>query len=257
MPKVTFADFGAKLASSRLRAVIPQQELAKLGIKQGHDVLVYGKHFINPHGSVFKKFVYDVCDDHFSDAHAEYYLKHTKAADLVTCNSDKMRDVIYGYTGRVALVIPDPYESEEQPAGTGKGLFWFGHQSNLPTINPYLDLGVELLTGEAWSRPRQLDGLRRCAAVLLPTDRRQAKSANRLIEAARNGRFCICGPLPAYDEFKEWMWVGDIREGVEWFNNNPEEAVKRVKACQDYIRDKYSPEAIGRLWLNALEKVWQ
>ena len=38
--KVTFANFGAEVASSRLRAIIPQRELGKLGIEPGKDVLV-------------------------------------------------------------------------------------------------------------------------------------------------------------------------------------------------------------------------
>ena len=44
--KVTFVEYGDSLASSRLRAKIPQKELAKLGIGKGNDVLIYGKHFI-------------------------------------------------------------------------------------------------------------------------------------------------------------------------------------------------------------------
>jgi hypothetical protein len=46
--------------------------------------------------------------------------------------------------------------------------------------------------------------------------------------------------------------VGDIREGLEWFKAYPHKALKQVEACQQYIRDKYSPEAIGRLWFDAL-----
>lgn len=251
--KATFASFGENIASSRLRALIPQQELAKRGIKQGRDVLVYGKHLITLEQTApFAKRVFDVCDDHFGTAHDAYYREHIAKADLVTCNSATMAETIWRETDRIAVVIPDPYESEEKPAGMGNGLLWFGHESNLIDLEPYLDLNPEILTGQEWSREKQLAALDKCAAVLIPTGKSMAKSANRLIEAVRNGRFAIAGNLPAHEEFKDWMWVGDIREGVEWLREYPKQAIRDVTECQRYIREKYSPEAIGRLWFNAL-----
>lgn len=251
--KVTFAYFGDHLASARLRARIPQAEVAKLGIGKGMDVVVYGKHWLSMADlSQFKKRVFDVCDDHFWTSHDAYYREHIAKADLVTCNSETMKDIIRRETDRIATVIPDPYESEEKPAGMGSGLLWFGHQSNLPDLHPYLDLEPEILTGTDWGREKQLAALDKCAAVLIPTGKSMAKSANRLIESVRNGRFVIAGYLPAHEEFKPFMWIGDIRDGVEWLKEYPRDAVKRVGFCQQYIRDKYSPEAIGRLWFNAL-----
>ena len=253
MPQVTFASFGEHIASSRLRALIPQQQLSALGITKGRDVLVYGKHIVtNDQIKLFKNRVYDVCDDHFTDQFAHYYLEHTEKADLVTCNSETMKEVIRQHTGRIATVIPDPYESDEKPAGMGNGLLWFGHQSNLVDLEPYLDLKPEIITGEGWSRDKQLAALDKCAAVLIPTGKSMAKSANRLIESVRNGRFVIAGYLPAHEEFKDWMWIGDIREGVEWLKEYPKQAIRDVTECQRYIRDKYSPEAIGRRWFEAL-----
>lgn len=256
MHKVAFASFGDGVASSRLRAIIPRQELAKLGVKHGKDVIVYGKSFIRmdelkPYG----KRVYDVCDDHFHNERGDYYREHIAKADLVTCNSETMRDIIRRETGRVATVIPDPYESEEKPAGMGNGLLWFGHESNLIDLHPYLDLKPDVLTGSDWSREKQLAALEKCAAVLIPTGKSMAKSANRLIESVRNGRFVIAGNMPAHEEFKGLMWVGDIRAGIEWMHEYPLQAIHDVAECQRYIREKYSPQAIGRLWFNALEQL--
>lgn len=253
MHKVVFATFGNQLASSRLRASIPQAEVGKLGMAKGMDVVVYGKHWLGFDDlSPFAKRVFDVCDDHFHGPHDAYYREHIAAADIVTCNSDEMARIIKRETGRDSTVIPDPYESEERPAGIGNGLLWFGHPSNLPDLHQYLDLKPEILTGADWSRERQLVALEKCAAVLIPTGKSMAKSANRMIESIRNGRFVIAGNLPAHDEFRKLMWVGDIRNGVEWVKAYPHKAVGQVKLAQDYIRDKYSPEAIGKLWFNAL-----
>lgn len=258
LPKVTFVSFGANVASSRLRAEIPQAELAKLGIEQGSDILVYGKHLLNGVPKWVTR-VYDVCDDHFNHPElGDYYRKHVDEADAVTCNSEEMARVISRETGRETTVIPDPYESKERPAGMGEGVLWFGHESNAKNILPYMDLNPAILTGNEWSREKQLDALERCAVVLLPTDHRRAKSANRLIESVRNGRFVVCGDLPAHDEFADLMWVGgDLREGVKWAQENRQEAIGLTKACQDQIREKYSPEVIAKQWLGVLENVWQ
>lgn len=258
MLQVTFASYGDKIASSRLRAQIPQQELFKLGIKQGRDILVYGKHLVSMEQvSKFKLAVYDICDDHFNGYYAEYYHEHASKADLVTCNSEAMREIIKHHTGRLATVIPDPYESAEQPAGIGKGILWFGHQSNLVDLEPYLNLKPEILTGDEWSRERQDTMLKDCAVVIIPTGKSMAKSANRLMDVSRNGRFVVGGELPSHDEFKQLMFIGDIREGLAWFDSNQAEAIERVTECQRYIKHKYSPEAISRLWLASLETLWQ
>lgn len=254
MQQVTFATFGNQLASSRLRASIPQAELAKLGVSRGMDVVVYGKHWLSQKDlSPFKKRVFDVCDDHFNGQHDSYYREHIANAHLVTCNSHEMARIIERETGTEATVIPDPYESDERPAGMGNGLLWFGHQSNLVDLEPYRDLNPEILTGADWSREKQLEAIERCAAVLIPTGKSMAKSANRMIEAVRNGRFVIAGYLPAHEEFRKWMWVGDIRDGVEWLKEYPKQAIQNVADCQQYVRETYSPGAIGRLWLKALE----
>lgn len=251
--QVTFASFGNQLASSRLRASIPQAEVGKLGMSRGMDVVVYGKHWIPSRElSPFRKRVFDVCNDHFNGPHDSYYREHIANAHLVTCNSHEMARIIERETGTEATVIPDPYESEERPAGMGNGLLWFGHESNLIDLEPYRDLKPEILTGADWSREKQLAALDKCAAVLIPTGKSMAKSANRLIESVRNGRFVIAGHLPAHEEFKQWMWIGDIRDGIEWLKEYPKRAIRDVSECQRYIRDKYSPEAIGRLWFNAL-----
>jgi hypothetical protein len=255
--QVTFAFLSPEIASSRLRAEIPQRELEKLGVKKGRDILVYGKHVV-PMRVVeqFGKRVYDICDDHFHTQHEAYYREHAAFADLVTVNSEEMARIVLEETGRKAtVIIPDPYESEEQPAGYGKGVLWYGHESNLKTIEPYRDLIDRVLTHPEWSRENQVEAIKECAVVIIPTDCRKGKSANRLIEAVRNGRFVVAGDLPAHDEFKEFMWIGDIREGIEWAKSHKDECIERVKACQDYLRDRYSPERIGKLWLEALQGI--
>jgi hypothetical protein len=253
---VTFAFLSPEIASSRLRAEIPQRELEKFGVQKGRDILVYGKHVVNMRVvTQFGKRAYDICDDHFHTGHEQYYREHAAKADLVTVNSEEMARIVRRETGLKAVVIPDPYESEEKPAGYGQGTLWYGHESNLKTIEPYKDIINNVLTHPHWSRERQVQAIHDCAVVVLPTDERKGKSANRLIEAVRNGRFVVTGELPAHDEFRDMMWVGDIREGVAWAKENPDECIARVKICQDYIRERFSPETIGHMWFETLKKL--
>ena len=95
--------------------------------------------------------------------------------------------------------------------------------------------------------------------VIIPTGVSAAKSGNRLIEAVRAGKFVVAEPLPAYEEFAEWMWVGDLREGVEWALGNEKECLKRVRKAQKYVQKHYSMEVIGPKWLEAVKKAypWQ
>lgn len=253
---VTFAFLTHEIASSRLRAEIPQQELEKLGVWKGRDILVYGKHVVNMRiVTQFNKCVYDICDDHFHTLHEKYYREHAERADLVTVNTEEMARIVLKETGRTAVVIPDPYESEEQEAGCGQGVLWFGHESNLKTIASYRDCINIILTNPEWTREKQLQAIHDCAVVVIPTDERKGKSANRLVEAVRNGRFVVAGDLPAHDEFREFMWIGDIRKGLAWAKANPEECIERVKLCQVYIKDRFSPARIGRMWLEALQNI--
>ena len=159
-------------------------------------------------------------------------------------------------TWRNPVVIPDPYESEEQEAGYGEGVLWFGHQSNLKTVEPYYDVVTNILTAQDWSREAQLKAIHDCGVVVIPTSDKKGKSANRLIEAVRNGRFVVAGELPAHEEFKQFMWIGDIREGISWAASHKSECISRVKDCQDYIRDRFSPETIGQMWYATIKEVF-
>lgn len=236
--KVTFQGFGEHLASSRLRAYSIQPFFDK-----GNDVLVIGKHgwpieIIEQFGM----FVYDVCD--WRDENIPY----CHAADLITCNSEVMAATIHASTGLDAHVIQDPYEGKEKPAKVGESLLWFGHQVNLGDLKPYEDLPIKILTGSDWSMERQEEELDKCGMVVIPTGNRKTKSANRVLESIRAGRMPVTGFMPSYSEFSEFIYIGDIRTGIDRVIANPDKALKQIKEAQDYIRDKYSPATIARKW---------
>lgn len=261
--KVTFADFGADVASSRLRARIPQQEFAKLGIQKGSDVLIYGKHFVEDrHTQVFKRLIFDICDDHFAhETLGEYYRRHAKMADAVTCNSEVMRQRIKAETGREATVIQEPYESEEGAPEIGDMLLWFGHKSNFKDIEriaPDLKYPLLILSNYPGYPEWSLDSFNRAIAepciVVIPTGKSQAKSENRMVESIRRGRYVCAEHLPAYEPFDQFFPLGPIPEHIERALANPQESIERIKDAQAHIRDRYSPRTIAGQWLEVIYK---
>jgi hypothetical protein len=262
--KVEFFRWPASLASGRLRGSIPQRELEAMGIQQGRDIVIASKHgwpdaLVKDAGKV----IFDVCDDHFStEGLGDHYLRWCLKADAVTCNTHGMAETIKAHTGRIAFVIPDPYEQPERPPRVHEHLLWFGHRSNLPDLRRVLP-SIEgrpllILTNDTpgyaqWS-PEAMDAaFDTCGLVVIPTGKRQAKSANRAVESIRRGLFVVAEPLPAYSELG--IWIGDIRQGVEWALSHQDEAIRRIKAAQAYVREEFCPRRIARMWLEVFKVV--
>lgn len=112
----------------------------------------------------------------------------------------------------------------------------------------------------AWSRETLQIALGRCDLVLLPTDATSAArigaSPNRLTESLWAGRFVVASGLASYWEFKDCAWIGeDLIEGLEWALEHPNTVRARIARGQSLIADRYSPEAIGNCWYDALHEV--
>lgn len=256
--KVTFAHFGENVASSRLRAIIPQNALGGLGVEKGRDILVYGKHFVTEAQiSRFKRSIYDVCDDHFDNPELkDYYLKHCDLADAVTCNSEAMKERIKQATGRDAFIVGEPYESENIVPGIGPKLLWYGHSSNfkdLERISPFLKHPLLALSNHPdcaeWSLEAQRKALWSECIVIIPTGKSLCKSENRMVEAIRNGKYVCAEHLPAYEKFKQFFDLGDIPDHIDRALSNYKDSLERVIAAQEFIQDRYSPKTIARQWL--------
>jgi hypothetical protein len=257
---VTFKHWGPHVASSRYRAIIPAQQLHKLGVGLGKEWLVIGKHGWDwaTETSGFTKVCFDVCDDHFEDSFGDHYRACISRADLVTCNSLEMARLIKDKTDRKAAYIPDPYEQREREPRVHDQLLWFGHQSNLPDLIPWVDKfeKLEIVTGGKihgaipWT-PESMDrAFDRAGLVIIPTGKSMAKSGNRAIESLRRGIYVVAGSLPAYGSLG--IYTGNLEDGVSWCLSHREEVLSRIARAQDYIRFEYSPERIAGLWKQAL-----
>ena len=184
-------------------------------------------------------------------------------------------------------------EARWSPVGRRLKALWFGHPTNLDSLNTTIpallqvgrkspiDLriltqrtdGIERECKESnrrhrnalslrfaeWSLAETWSSLATTDFVIVPSklDERQllVKSPNRIIESLWAGRFVVAHPIPSYEEFGDWAWLGEnLAEGIAWMVDNGPLIVDRTRAAQDYIASTYSPQRIAAEWEKILEK---
>lgn len=245
---------------------IPAQQLGCAIVDYIPDVetIVFSKHFhdLNMVCEFKGKIVYDICDHHFDGKLGDYYRDMSKLADVIICPTQELQKVILRETGKLAYIIPDPYEYPLRPPAVSDSLLWFGHPSNLPsltTVRDEITLPLTVISQKVdywhpitpWSPRAMTEAFAASPIVIIPTvdsEKARCKSANRMIEAIRSGLFVIAGESPAHEEFRDYTWIGSITEGLKLPR---EQMLDRIVKGQAYI-EKYSPESIGALWKQAV-----
>lgn len=230
------------------------------------------------------RIIFDICDNHFDKPElSNYYRMMIDLADAISVGTEKMKEVVLSkcpkeVRGKDVVVIEDPYEFPEREPRFNweqrevENLLWYGHPTNIKHLqrvwNDIGDNNLMIITQDGvkldvdgvpfpvvpYSIDTLLWGFAQCDVVILPNDGvNSAKGANRAIEAIRQGIFVVAEPCPAYDQFKEWMFIGNIKEGLEWCKSNKGELQDRIRKAQEYIRGKYSPIRIAEQWSKLLE----
>jgi len=253
----------ARAASFRYRTMMPAKWLGASINDLTADTLVFTKPQANELMDIARAkargawVVVDFCDDHFDWVH---YADALRLADAVTCPTKAMAARIKEL-GKDAVVVPDGYEAAEfAPHCNGTNLLWFGHAVNkhsLERIMPDLEgypLRVVSNFGGAipWS-PEVMDvEFARADIVVLPaTDPK--KSSNRTLEAIRRGCFVVAEPHPAINNIPG-IWLGNIKEGIEWARQNLQEARERTGTAQRFVATKYSRPTLGNAWRTAIQR---
>lgn len=268
MRTVSFLHPGNELmASYRYRTVTPAQQLGAKVNNLDADILIVAKSF-DPSFAVElqaqgRKIVADFCDDHFN--HPEmgpryHYL--AQVADYCVCPTEAMKARIPASN---IAVISDPYEMPEmKPHADGEKLLWFGHNAGMQALEKCKQLpNLSIVTG-----PKIMKGMIEYSAenlkremmaaniAIFPTIKgHEYKSPNRVINALRMGLFPACDKHPSYTEFKRFIWQSEVSTGLKWAAEFRNELNELVKAGQDYIRDRYSPETIGAQWKDLLGSI--
>lgn len=253
---------GPSMASYRYRAEIPAKETGASINDLTAGTLVFAKPTPEDLWEMGKakargaRVIVDFCDDHFDWMH---YQEALRLADLVTCPTEKMAEIIKGH-GREAVVIPDPYEYPELlPHCDGTNLLWYGHAVNraslqriLPDLDGYPLRVVSNFGGTIpWSPETMLREFVTADMVVIPkTD--EYKSCNRAIEATRQGCFVVAEPHPSLNHFPG-IWVGGIKEGIEWARQNPQAARQWTQSAQEYVKARFSPQTVASAWRSVIQ----
>jgi uncharacterized Rossmann fold enzyme len=258
--RTSFIHWGNKNAASwRYRAKIPSRDWATLNDLTA-DTLIFAK----PQASELMDMarakargawvVVDFCDDHFDWLH---YQEALRLADAVTCSTNEMARRIKEL-GRDATVIADPYEFPEMPPHyAGINLLWFGHHVNrdslqriLPDLEGYPLRVVSNFEGAIpWSKETMLEEFARADIVVIPTTA-SYKSANRAIEAIRQGCFVVAEPHPALEGFP--IYIGNIKEGIEW--TKQQNMNKLISKAQKFVTAEFSPQILIDKWKSATKR---
>lgn len=245
---------GPRMASYRYRVDIPAKSLDAEINKYPADILIFAKPMPSEVELARRaqadghKVVVDFCDDHFDEWH---YEEMADIADLVTCSTPVLAERI----PKPCYVVPDTYEFPEiEPHCQGAKLLWFGHKVNGASLEPFRNLPnlciVSNLQGAIpWSLDALDEELRTADIVLMPATANY-KSPNRTLEAIRMGCFVVAEPHPAINDFP--IWIGDIKEGIEWASQNAEKANAMTRQAQAFVREKYSPAIQASAWRTAL-----
>lgn len=264
------------MASYRYRAWIPSIELKKRGhetyINDGEvDVVVFSKpDLFDIEGAknckkAGLKVVVDICDDHLDNPQlGPVYRQVIESADVLVCPTKFMASRLAQFQKPLA-VIPDPYEFAYRiPHARGEKFLWFGHQNNLPELQrwfPHLSgMDLTVVTGENTKvhhvryTPDVLEArLADSNVCLLPTiPGHEYKSPNRLVNALRMGCFAVCEKHPSYEEFKKYVWVGNLYTGIRWAKAQESDLNGLVEEAQKHIEKVYSPSAVSDLWEEVL-----
>ena len=251
---------GPHMASYRYRAAMPAEALGASLNDPTADILIFAK----PHEQDVataerakaegRTVIVDVCDDHLG---LSWYRDMLGLADQIVCNTDVMAARI----GRPCTVIADPYEFEELPPhGSGNRVLWYGHKTNLPGLLAFLPSCTYPLTVisnaegyRVWSHETMREAFATHDLVILPHSA-PYKSANRAIEAIRQGCFVVAAPHPALLEIPG-IWIGDLQEGLTWATSQWSEANARTKQAQDWICTRYAPATQADAWRTLLSRV--
>jgi len=258
--RTSFIHWGDHNAASwRYRAKIPAGDWASQNDLTA-DTLIFAKPQANELMDMARAkargawVVVDFCDDHFDWLH---YQEALRLADAVTCSTTEMAKRIKEL-GRDATVISDPYEYPEMPPHcNGVNLLWYGHHVNreslqriLPDLEGYPLRVVSNFDGAIpWSKETMLEEFARADIVVIPATAAY-KSANRAIEAIRQGCYVVAEPHPALEGFP--IYIGNIKEGIEW--TKQQNMNELISKAQKFVTAEFSPQILIDKWKSATKR---
>ena len=226
------------------------------------------------------KYILDITDYKFhKDSLKQLYIEGAKHAIAITTTCTYLADVCKELFNRPIHIIEDPTERNEKLPNVRKiqktdtlNLVWYGIRDNMKGVDfnnikqnlqhIHSNIEIKIITNKKpsdpidwiqWSYDVQNQLVAEADIVLIPTISNnsviRSKGNNRPIDAIRQGKFVVSGPLiPSYCELHNFMFVGDLQEGVRYFLHNRKQVERMIAEGQTYIRENRTPEIIAKSW---------
>lgn len=205
-----------------------------------------------------KTVVVDYCDDHFG--RFPHYVSFLRVGDAFACPTDEMSRRIKEY-GKDAVVIPEAYEFPLLvPHCNGRTVLWFGHRVNMYTLARVMPklagCDIHVVSNAPgctpWSMQTMFVEFARADIVIIPAAAAY-KSANRAVEAIRQGCFVVAEPHPSLADFP--IWKGDIGEGIQWAYKHQKEANEATAKAQEFVESRFQPKILESAWRSLLAQL--
>ena len=254
--------------SYRSRARLVGKCIDNLGQAFNNDIVVLGRIHTEKDVESLRnnniRYIHDICDNKWPMLE-KLWSNTNEHALAITTTCYRLKELIESKVNKQVFVIPDPTEREEEPIifkpnPHRLNAVYYGSYGNLKQIDwgkyDLSKVNLKIISNEGpifWDFKIQGEFVRQSDLVLLPVnndhDMTQYKGNNRPIDALRQGRFVITNAMiPSWQLLQNFIWCGDINEGIKYAINNPDEVIKKVEEGQKFVRNNYTPEKITKEW---------
>ena len=253
--------------SYRSRSRLVGDCIEDLSQATSEDIVVLGRIHENEHVDYLLanniRYIHDICDNKWPMLE-KLWARTNATALAITTTCDELKTLIQTKTDKPVFVIPDPTErQQEEPVWNPSGILravYYGSGGNLKQINwddyDILTLDLKVISNEGpimWSYDTQGKLVSKSDFVLLPVDNDNAmtryKGNNRPVDALMQGKFVVTNAeIPSWLKLKDYIWCGDIDEGIKYIKYSPNQALERVRAGQQHVIENYSPSVIRSRW---------
>ena len=263
-------------------------------IKDTNELYIIGKEFDNDiidHCNKNNiKYVMDISDYKFyKNSLLELYKKATENCKAIVTTCDHLADEIKKIFDKPCIVIEDPTERKQiKPnkkiftKNDNINLVTYGARKNIRSINfeilkqqlfnVHQNIHLKIITNKSiedplewidWNFNLQEKLVREADFILLPIAYAEKKKAfllskgnNRPIDGIQQGKFVITNnTIPSYVDLNNFLWAGNIAEGLRYAIDNPNEVVQKITLGQEHINKYYTPKHIVTKWLNLERKI--
>jgi hypothetical protein len=216
------------------------------------------------------RYIHDICDNKWPKLE-KLWTNTNSTATAITTTCDELKQLVQTKTDKTVYVIPDPTERQrEEPVWKPTGILravYYGSAGNLKQINwdnyDICTLDLKVISNEGpimWSYETQGKYVNESDFVLLPVDNNNPmtmyKGNNRPVDALMQGKFVVTNAeIPSWLKLKDYIWCGDIDKGIKYVKYNPNQALERVRAGQQYVIENYSPNVISQQWQAVYEEL--